>query len=394
MAFQKALYLILDCETATLPFIRQMNLTPKERQMVSIAKPLIYDIGWRLIYRDGTVVKEVNYLVQETFFVPNVFDTAYYRDKRSIYMDKLAKGEITAKIWNDIANELLLDCRLCNWVGAYNAQFDFLKAIPFTECYIEKLYSNDYNNWEYGQRKSAENIANGEKRKNPNWDGAHFNFRGEQFDIVDIWRLAVEQLVNTFLYKNACAEFPMVSASGLYFKTSAESVFRYLDQDYSFIEAHTALDDARIESKIVLNAFNKHKKVEKGITAFPFRELGTTTDFLLKAMSKKKVTFEAVENVITMMESYLTGEQGEPIYSNFGIKLNNDIWALTVNLNKIYGADREIKFPFYAEMAAIQRKKNLLENARTPEFREQIAKELAALEADLNKKMFDEAKNA
>lgn len=389
MAFQKALYLILDCETATLPFIRQMNLSPKERQMVSIAKPLIYDIGWRLIYRDGTVVKEVNYLVQETFFVPNVFNTAYYRDKRPIYMDKLAKGEITAKIWNDIANELLLDCRLCNWVGAYNAQFDFLKAIPFTERYIEKLYSNDYNSWEYGQRKSAENIAKGEKCKNPNWDRAHFNFRGEQFDVVDIWRLAVEQLVNTFLYKNACAEFPMISASGLYFKTSVESVFRYLDQDYNFIEAHTALDDARIESKIVLNAFNKHKKIEKGITAFPFRELGTTTNFLLKAMNKKKVSPKSVENVISVMETYLTGEQGEPIYSAFGTQLNNDIWNLTIKFNKVYGAEREMKFPFYAEMAAIQRKKNLLENALTPEFKEKIAKELAALEADLNKKMLD-----
>lgn len=394
MAFQKALYLILDCETATLPFIRQMDLSPKERQMVSIAKPLIYDIGWRLIYRDGTVVKEVNYLVQETFFVPNVFDTAYYRDKRSIYMDKLAKGEIAAKVWDKIANELLLDCRLCNWVGAYNAQFDFLKAIPFTERYIEKLYSNDYNSWEYGQRKSAENIANGEKRKNPNWDGMHFNFRGEQFDIVDIWRLAVEQLVNTFLYKNACTEFPMISASGLYFKTSAESVFRYLDQDYNFIEAHTALDDARIESKIVLNAFNKHKKIEKGITAFPFRELGTTTNFLLRAMDKKKVTPESVENVISVMETYLTGEQGEPIYSTFGTQLNNDIWSLTIKFNKVYGAEREMKFPFYAEMAAIQRKKNQMENARTPETREKYAKELAALEADLNKKMFNEAENA
>ena len=37
-------YLILDCETATLPYAAKIT-NPKAKQRVSIAKPLIYDIG-------------------------------------------------------------------------------------------------------------------------------------------------------------------------------------------------------------------------------------------------------------------------------------------------------------------------------------------------------------
>lgn len=304
----KAAYLVLDCETATLPFIREMGLTAEQKKKVSIAKPVIYDIGYTVFTRDGTILKKVSYLVQETFFVPSVFNTAYYKEKRPIYMEKLAKGEIKAKLWNDIAAELLEDCKRVKWVGAYNAIFDFKKAIPFTENYIFNLYSNNYNEWEAKQLRAASYIASGAVKTNSKnkMDMEHFCFRGNKFDIVDIWAVAIEQLVNTYLYKNTCAEFPMLTDSGLYFKSSAESVFRYLSNDYAFDEAHTALSDAEIETDIILTAFRKHKKISKGIMAFPFQELGTTVDFLLKAKKCGKATEKAIANVLNAIETSIS----------------------------------------------------------------------------------------
>ena len=61
----------------------------------------------------------------------------------------------------------------------------------------------------------------------------------------------------------------------MYFKTSAETSFQYLMSDKDFIEDHTALSDALIES-IILTKGLKKGRVEPNITAFPFRNLGYT----------------------------------------------------------------------------------------------------------------------
>ena len=71
----------------------------------------------------------------------------------------------------------------------------------------------------------------------------------------------------------------MLTASGTYFKTSAESTYRYLMNKYDFDEAHTALEDAEIESFILSKIAARHA-ITPGITFFPFRELGMTTDFV------------------------------------------------------------------------------------------------------------------
>ena len=44
--------------------------------------------------------------------------------------------------------------------------------------------------------------------------------------------------------------------------TSAETAYRYIAKDNSFIESHTALDDAQIEMIILQKALRYHKKME------------------------------------------------------------------------------------------------------------------------------------
>ena len=91
---RKKYYLTLDTETATLPFANEIAKNAKQKQKIAIAKPLVYDIGWVITDRLGNRVKRVNYLIQETFFVPAIFNTAYYRDKRPLYMEDLKNGNI------------------------------------------------------------------------------------------------------------------------------------------------------------------------------------------------------------------------------------------------------------------------------------------------------------
>ena len=72
-------YLIVDCETETLPFVK--DFPECARKKIAIAKPLIYDIGWTVIDKKGRIYKKKNFLISEIFSVPSVFNTAYYAER-------------------------------------------------------------------------------------------------------------------------------------------------------------------------------------------------------------------------------------------------------------------------------------------------------------------------
>ena len=274
-------YVVLDCETATLP--EAINYEGEERKNIAIAKPLIYDLGWKVIDAQGRTYARKNYLISEIFSVPAIFDTAYYASKRCIYLEKLEKGEITLTDWKTASAELVEDMDACVAVGAYNSMFDYKKAIPFTDLYISKLYSPDFHDWLNYQNKKLPWLARGHKNENPNgFDETIFRFRGKEYPLFDLWGLSCRHILNCDEYKNMCLDNDWQTASGKYFKTSAETAFRFFSETMDFEEAHTAIDDAEIESILFAEICKRtKKKFEMGIIYFPFRELGTVEDFIL-----------------------------------------------------------------------------------------------------------------
>ena len=273
-------YIVLDCETATLP--EAINYDGEERKNIAIAKPLIYDLGWKVIDAQGRTYARKNYLISEIFSVPAIFDTAYYASKRCIYLEKLEKGEIILTDWKTASAELVEDMDACVAVGAYNSMFDYKKAIPFTDLYISKLYSPDFHDWLDYQNKKLPWLAVGHRSENPNgFDETIFRFRGKEYPLFDLWGLSCRHILNCDEYKNMCLDNEWQTTSGKYFKTSAETAFRFFSETLDFEEAHTAIDDAEIESILFAEICKRtKKKFEMGIIYFPFRELGTVEDFL------------------------------------------------------------------------------------------------------------------
>lgn len=274
-------YIVLDCETATLP--EAINYEGEERKNIAIAKPLIYDLGWKVIDAQGRTYARKNYLISEIFSVPAIFDTAYYASKRCIYLEKLEKGEIVLTDWKTASAELVEDMDACVAVGAYNSMFDYKKAIPFTDLYISKLYSPDFHDWLNFQNKKLPWLATGHRNENPNgFDETIFRFRGKEYPLFDLWGLSCRHILNCDEYKNMCLDNDWQTASGKYFKTSAETAFRFFSETLDFEEAHTAIDDAEIESILFAEICKRtKKKFEMGIIYFPFRELGTVESFLM-----------------------------------------------------------------------------------------------------------------
>ena len=317
MAAKKLVYMVVDTETATLPFadvIAQMDAERKKR--IAIARPLVYDIGWTLMYRDGTIFDKKHFLVAETFSVPAVFNTAYYKEKRPFYLDMMKRGEITVLPWETIMEYFIADLSIADYVGAFNSMFDFKKAIPFTELYISKLYSPDYYEWEKMQYGLCEKIAQNVKpKKNSDFDPEHFTFRNNHYEMFDIWGMACETLINKVKFKQECLENRMLTNSGDFFKTSAEATYRYLVDKYDFDEAHTALEDAEIESFILSKILAK-KAVSVGIDYFPFRKLGRTVDFV-KNHSRGEKQKQYARTVHSAMDDYVGDYDFEEELTNY-----------------------------------------------------------------------------
>lgn len=307
---KKNYYLTLDTETATLPFIDKVCKTAKEKQKISIAKPLVYDIAWTITDRQGNIIKQCSYLVQEIFFVPIVFNTAYYKEKRPLYMEKLQKGEIKVDLWHNIIKILETDLQNTTIATAYNATFDFKKAIPFTERYIRALYSNNYHEWEEQQKTNCKALLSDNNiNKNKNYLDEYFELKGNKYPICDLWSVACRELLNNSKYKNYCLANNRISASGLYFSTNAESAFQYLTKNYDFEEEHTALSDAIIESMILTKVLHK-KGIKPEIKPFPFKALGEICDYLESGKGKKYAP-----TVAKILEKWLTSHEHSPFYT-------------------------------------------------------------------------------
>lgn len=311
---KKKFYMVLDSETATLPIVSEIAKTADEKKKLAIAKPLVYDLGWTITDREGNVVKTTQFLIAETFSVPSVFNTAYYAEKRPIYIDMLNRGETTIKPWYEVMKIFMEDAASVDAVGAFNAMFDFKKAIPFTELYINKLYSANYYEWENIQRKSCENILQNPPRKDSeDFEPDVFRFRSHTYPLFDLWGLATTYLLNNVSYKSECIKHNLLTNSGTFFKTSAESSYQYLCKKYDFVESHTALDDALIETFILSKIAQKHS-IEPGIKFFPFRDLGSTDDFVTRTRKPKMNDCEIVYNAIY---NYVTGKMDDENISNY-----------------------------------------------------------------------------
>lgn len=270
------LYLILDSETATMP--HAMKYEGNFRKKIAIAKPLIYDLGWKIIDETGKVYERKSFLISEIFSVPSIFNTAYYSSKRPQYLEKIRKKEISVVPWDFAIDLFMTDLEKVVSVGAYNSMFDFKKALKFTEEYTSHLYSEDYYEWENKQNAIIDYMVENNSFQNPNddFDQNTFTFRSVSIPLFDIWGLSCKYILNSDEYRSFCHTNGYVSASGKYYKTSAETTYQFITKNETFEESHTAIEDCDIECQILTEIFKKvaPNEMPMGIIYFPFRMVG------------------------------------------------------------------------------------------------------------------------
>ena len=205
---RKNIFLVLDTETCDL----QGN---------------VYDVGFTVCDRKGEIVHRYNALVSEIFTDAKKMMGAFYARKLfTHYAPMLDRGDISLQSWATISDAIRSTVAEfdVNVICAYNLAFD-LRVMRNT-----------------GKLLAGEPILD------------------RKFKLLDIWRFACSTKLNSATYKSLARNQGWVTSAGN-LKTGAEYAYRFCRGDWGFIEDHTALSDAEIETEILASCFATRKAI-------------------------------------------------------------------------------------------------------------------------------------
>lgn len=270
----KLYYAVIDTETCTIPALKD-SLGDK----AGLVFPLVYDLGLTIMDRSGTIMHQQSWIIAETYSNPELFNTGYYAWKRPIYEEQIKRGETKVETWYNARLQLLKILTNFNAIAcAYNAFFDFKKAFHATNRYISTIYKPDGKTALEKLVSSvltAETEKRGKREKDSAADDeAKFWLVDRYFRIIDIWDFACTTFFQTRKYKAMALENGWYSDAGN-FRTNAEVAYRFVTNNMTFDEDHTALSDTAVEAVILAYIFEHYKvKIPYGLTFNPWQKVG------------------------------------------------------------------------------------------------------------------------
>lgn len=238
-----------------------MNVVIFDTETTSLEKPFCYNIGAIGFNTEtGEKLFSHEWVIEQIWHNSELFSSAYYADKRPIYIDRMRARKIKMDKFGYVTQALYRLYKEFEIVGgyAYNAPFD------------EKV----------------------------------FNFNCEWFKCINPFDnvpiFDIRGYVHQFLafskeYQAFCEKYSLFTESGNY-STTAESVFKFFD-NADFVEEHTALADSEIELKILQNCVERGaewqtvyktyqsipRKIKKTLT-IESKRTGETKDFEFEKM--------------------------------------------------------------------------------------------------------------
>lgn len=237
--------LVVDTETA--------NTIVREDGSLDMSDVLVYDCGWAVVDKYGTVYETASYVNRDIFvYERELMQSAYYADKIPRYIEELRAGTRTMASTYEIRQAMLetIEKWGVSHVAAHNARFDS-NGLNRTQSYTT---SGKFRYW-------------------------------FPFDTVIWWdtmKMAQDVILPMPTYIKFCQEHGYTLKNGKPRKT-AEILYRFITGNADFEESHTGLEDVLIEKEIMAYCFRQHKAMRKEL--YPPKEWPESTKFQRQLMA-------------------------------------------------------------------------------------------------------------
>ena len=203
------------------------------------SKAYVFDFAYVIATRKR-IIAERSFLIREVLTNPRVMLGAMYNDTwRDMmgaklfrdYIPGLDSNAMRLHSWQDMVNTMRDDMHThsVDVFAAYNLGFD-MRALATTQQFV-----ND--------------------------GGKVLTYKP---DLLCLWEFACQTVCASRMYHRVARELGhergwITDADNV--RTNAEKVYAFLTNDWSFIEAHTALKDAQIETEILQRLLAKKKRI-------------------------------------------------------------------------------------------------------------------------------------
>lgn len=196
----------------------------------SLDDPFVYDIGFAVFNTEsGELVENHSYVVADVFLDKELMASAFYGDKIPQYWDDIKSGKRIMRRYKTIRFIIAGVCRQygIKIVAAHNARFDS-RSTNLTQRFLTNSkyrFFMPYGVQWWDTLKMAREVFKA----------------NEQYD--------------TFCYENGylternCKRY------------TAEILYRFLHNNTDFMEEHTALEDAQIESEIFMVCLRANENI-------------------------------------------------------------------------------------------------------------------------------------
>lgn len=229
-----------------------MNIVIFDTETTSLNKPFCYNVGYVIKNEEGKTLIAKDFVVEQIWHNLPLFSTAYYYEKRPIYVNAMRTRKTIMKKFGYICQEMIRDFNkyevTCAY--AYNSNFD------------EKVF-------------------------NFNCDWFKVNNPFDNIPIYDIRGNVHNFLIGEDFF-NFCEKYEEFTDSGNY-STTAETLYRYLINDVEWNEDHTALSDSEIEAEILFVTLEVGAKLN---TSYPvFRSIERKLNKTLHIQTAEQIDY-------------------------------------------------------------------------------------------------------
>lgn len=221
---RKTYYLMMDTETANT-----FNANGK----LDASSAQVYDAGFAIVDKRGKVYEEYSLVNKDVWERAEMMDSAYYASKIPQYQKGLEEGTREMSSTYQIRQIMreLCEAYQPRAIIAHNARFD-VSALNSTQRYMT---------------------------------GSKYRFfLPYGIPVWDTMKMAGQTICKQKTYREWCAKNGYMTKSNQPRKT-AEVLYKYISNRDDFVEAHTGLEDVKIESAIFAHCMRQHKKMSPAL---------------------------------------------------------------------------------------------------------------------------------